>query len=152
MKLYKFKKVQKLKISKSLAWDFFSNPNNLAEITPKELGFKVIYPIEERMHTGQIIAYKIKPLLGFPITWVTEITNVGNQSSFIDEQRFGPYKFWHHRHIFKDVKDGVEMTDIVHYAIPLGFIGRILNSLIIRKKLNYIFDFRFQILQEKFGK
>jgi ligand-binding SRPBCC domain-containing protein len=104
------------------------------------------------MYAGQIIEYKVKPILGIPLYWMTEITQVKDQQYFIDEQRFGPYTLWHHQHHFKAVPEGVEMTDIVHYKIPLGFIGRIANTIFVQKQLKNIFDFRFKAAEEYFGK
>ena len=98
-----------------------------------------------------IITYRIRPVLGIPITWVTEITHVQEPSHFVDEQRFGPYRFWHHKHLFKATKDGVEMEDIVDYAMPLGPLGSIPHALLIRKRLEGIFDYRERVLKELFG-
>jgi len=103
------------------------------------------------MYAGQIIEYKVKPVLGIPVYWMTEITQVKDKQFFIDEQRFGPYSLWHHQHHFKAIPGGVEMTDIIHYKNPLGFIGRIANSLFIKKKLEGIFQYRFQKAEELFG-
>src|SRR5690606_35147038 len=103
------------------------------------------------MYAGQIIEYKVRPLLGIQLSWVTEITHIVEGSYFVDEQRFGPYSFWHHQHFIKPVTGGVEMTDIVHYKIPLGIIGRIMNSLFIKKQLNDIFLYRRSRLDELFN-
>ena len=143
MKLYQLKKSQKLLISTETAWNFFSNPANLSKITPPWLNFEVKTELPEKMYAGIIIIYFVRPLLNIPQTWVTEITHVNEPNYFVDEQRFGPYKLWHHQHIFTKTEDGgVMMEDIVSYVVPFGFIGRILNSTIISKKINAIFNYR----------
>jgi ligand-binding SRPBCC domain-containing protein len=142
MKVFELKTTQKLNISIDKAWDFSSNPANLPIITPEWLNFKVISKLPEKMYPGMIITYKVHPILAIPITWVTEITYVKEQHYFVDEQRFGPYKLWHHQHHFKEVKDGVEMTDIVNYALPFDPFSRPMNSLLIGKKVKEIFRFR----------
>jgi ligand-binding SRPBCC domain-containing protein len=153
MAVYSVKTVQQLPIPLSLAWDFFSNPANLQKITPANMGFKTISKHHgEKMYAGQIIEYKVKPVLGIPVYWMTEITHVQDQKYFIDEQRFGPYSLWHHQHHFKSIEGGVEMTDIVHYKIPLWILGDIANTLFVRKQLDGIFDYRFKKVEELFGK
>ena len=104
-------------------WDFFSNPSNLKHITPAHMDFKVLSDQTELVYPGQIIEYKVKPLFRIPLYWMTEITQVKEGAYFIDEQRFGPYKFWHHQHFFRATENGTEIEDIVHYRLPLGFIG-----------------------------
>ena len=135
-------------------WDFFTSPLNLAKITPPEMGFVVTsdYKANDKVYAGMIITYKITPLLGIKINWMTEITHVKEKEYFIDEQRFGPYALWHHQHHFKEVDGGVLMTDILNYAIPYGFIGRIANSLIVAKKVQSIFEFREKAIERVFGK
>ncbi|MEJ7766855.1 MAG: SRPBCC family protein [Chitinophagaceae bacterium] len=153
MAVYSIKTVQKIPATLEKAWLFFSRPNNLQAITPSHLGFKILSRHHgDTMYTGQIIEYKIKPVLGIPVYWMTEITHVDNQRFFVDEQRYGPYSMWHHQHHFKEIDGGVEMTDIVHYKIPFSFLGAIANSLFVRKQLEEIFSFRFKKTEEIFGK
>jgi ligand-binding SRPBCC domain-containing protein len=150
-KVYSLKTVQVLPISLEKAWDFFSSPANLAEITPKNLGFNIISKHHgEKMYAGQIIEYKVSPVLGIPLYWMTEITHVAQHKFFVDEQRFGPYSMWHHQHHFKEVPGGVEMTDIVHYKLPFWFLGDIANSVFVKKQLNDIFDYRFKAVEKIF--
>jgi len=152
MKIYQHKTSQKLNISKNDAWNFFSNPANLSKITPSWLGFKVTSSLPEKMYAGLIISYLVSPVMNIPQTWVTEITHVNEPNYFVDEQRFGPYKMWHHEHIFKETSDGkILMEDIVTYAVPFGFIGRVVNKIIISKKINDIFNFRRKVLETMFG-
>ncbi len=152
MKIYQYKTSQKLNISKNDAWNFFSNPTNLSKITPNWLSFQVTSSLPEKMYAGLIISYTVKPLLNIPSSWVTEITHVNEQNYFVDEQRFGPYKMWHHEHIFKEADDGnILMEDIVSYAVPFGYLGRIVNSIIISKKINEIFEYRRKVLEKMFG-
>lgn len=140
-----------LPVTLNEAWNFFSNPANLANITPANMGFKIISLHHgEKMYAGQIIEYTVKPVLGIPLYWMTEITHIEDQKYFIDEQRYGPYSLWHHQHHFKEVGNGVEMTDIVHYKIPLWFLGDIINTLFVRDRLDKIFDFRYKKAEELF--
>lgn len=153
MAVHSVKTVQKIPISLEQAWDFFSSPANLQVITPAKMGFKTISKHHgEKMYVGQIIEYKVKPLLGIPIYWMTEITHVEDKKYFIDEQRFGPYDMWHHQHHFKAIEAGVEMTDIVHYKNPLGVLGELANTLFVKNQIKEIFNYRFTKVVELFGK
>ena len=151
MKIFKLKYSQKLPISLNEAWDFLSSPNNLELITPKSMDFNITDWDEKKAYPGQIIRYTVKPLLGIKINWVTEITHVQDKEYFVDEQRFGPYSFWHHKHFIKEIDNGVLMEDIIHYKIPLGPIGVLLNFLFINSKLKSIFKYRKQELIKNFG-
>ena len=151
-KVYSFKTVQKIPISLDKAWEVFSNPSNLANITPDNMGFKTISKYHgDTMYAGQVIEYKVSPVLGIPLYWMTEITHVDDKKYFVDEQRYGPYSMWHHQHHFKTIEGGVEMTDIVHYKLPLLFLGDIANTLFVKKQLNGIFDYRYKKVEELFG-
>ena len=153
MSAHSIKTVQKIPITLEQAWDFFSNPANLQAITPDNMGFKVISKHHgDTMYAGQIIEYKVKPVFNIPLYWMTEITQVKDNQYFIDEQRFGPYSLWHHQHHFKAIDGGVEMTDIVHYKNPLGVLGRLANTFFVKKKLDTIFNFRYQKVEEMFGR
>jgi len=153
MKVYEFKTTQIIPCTLDQAWEFFSSPKNLKTITPDYLGFKITSDLGNgKMFPGQIICYIVKPLLGIPIRWATEITHVKPKEYFVDEQRFGPYSMWHHEHWFEETPRGVEMTDRIYYAIPFGPIGQIANSLIVEEKLKEIFDYRFQKVEEIFGR
>ena len=151
-KVYLLKTVQHLPITMEQAWDFFSSPANLKEITPANLGFNIVSQHHgEKMYAGQIIEYTVKPVLGLPLYWMTEITHVEDKKYFVDEQRFGPYSMWHHQHHFKATANGVEMTDIVHYKLPFWFLGDIANMLFVNQQLKTIFDYRHKIVEKKFG-
>ncbi len=133
-------------------WDFFKDPANLAEITPDEMGFKITSPPHKgKMYPGQIITYKVSPVLGIPINWMTEITSVNAPFSFVDTQLVGPYKVWHHQHHFQETENGTLMTDIVNYSIPLGPLGSIADVLFVKSKLKAIFDYREKKINEKFN-
>ena len=152
-KVYSLHKTQFLPISIEKAWDFFSRPDNLQDITPPTMGFQIKGGKKgQDMYAGQIIEYTVKPVLGIPLYWMTEITHVKDMEYFVDEQRFGPYSLWHHQHHFKAVDNGVQMTDLVHYKIPFWFLGDIANALFVKKQLEAIFDFRFKKAEELFGK
>ncbi len=143
---------QTLPISKAAAWNFFSDPKNLSKITPKEMNFVIHSDISNnKTYPGQIICYTVSPLFNIPLNWVTEITHVSEPDFFVDEQRKGPYKLWHHQHHFIEKENGVEMIDILHYEIPFGFVGNFLNHLFIEKKIKEIFSFRNKALNKIFG-
>ena len=152
MKIYEYHQSQFLPISVGVAWDFFSSPVNLKEITPDYLGFEITSDLGNgKMYAGQIITYKVSPLSGIKLNWATEITHIVDQSYFVDEQRFGPYAFWQHKHWFEEVAGGVKMTDIVHYAIPWYGLGDMGNRLIVLPKLEEIFSYRKEAVEKKFG-
>lgn len=153
MKVYHFESTQILPITLAEAWAFFSSPVNLKKITPEELDFRILKDFkDEKMYAGQLINYIVRPVLGIPMRWTTEITHVVHGSYFVDEQRFGPYTLWHHKHFFKEIDGGVEMMDSVHYALPLGIMGRLANWLFVKKKLAAIFEYRRKVLEAEFGK
>lgn len=152
-KVYSLSTVQAIPISMEKAWDFFSSPANLQQITPSSLGFSIISKFHgDKMYAGQVIEYKVRPVMGIPLYWMTEITHMSEGKYFVDEQRFGPYSLWHHQHHFRVVEGGVEMTDIVHYKLPFWFLGDIANSLLVKRQLKGIFDFRFKKVESLFGK
>lgn len=149
---YSLKTIQKLPITLDQAWDFFSQPGNLKDITPSTMGFDIrSHHHGDRMYAGQIIEYTVKPLFGIPLYWMTEITHVKDHAYFVDEQRFGPYSLWHHQHHFREIAGGVEMTDIVHYRLPFWILGDIAHAIIAKDKLREIFTFRYQKAEEVFG-
>lgn len=153
MSSHTIKTVQQIPATLTQVWNFFSDPANLQRITPSSMGFEVISKHHgQKVYPGQIIEYKVKPLLGISLYWMTEITQVMDKEYFLDQQRFGPYRFWHHQHHFKQIEGGVEMTDIVHYKIRFGILGEIINTMIVRKKLKEVFEYRIQMVEEIFGK
>lgn len=134
------------------AWDFFSDPRNLNKITPPSMGFKILNEdLPEKIHSGMIIRYTVKPLLGIPMTWVTEILDVKEPEYFTDNQLSGPYSYWHHKHLFRPVEGGVEITDVVKYKVPLGFLGKIAERLFVKKKVAEIFAYRESVLPKYFN-
>jgi len=153
MPVYQFFKAQELSTSVEEVWDFIKDPRNLKEITPDYMGFLITSELlKNQMYPGQIISYVVKPILGIPMTWVTEITHVEEPNFFVDEQRKGPYKMWHHEHKLVKTENGVMMTDLITYEPPMGFLGAIANKLFIRKQLETIFEYRRKVLDEKFNK
>jgi ligand-binding SRPBCC domain-containing protein len=149
--MYQLKRTQFIKSDIQTCWDFFSSPKNLKLITPPYMGFEVKVDLPEKMYEGLMIEYTVKPLMGIPMSWITEIKTVKENEFFVDEQRKGPYTIWHHEHHFKQVEGGIEMTDIVSYVIPLGIFGKIAHPIIVRKKLEEIFAYRFQKVEEIFN-
>lgn len=139
-----------LPVSLDEAWDFFSSPANLREITPPELDFVTTSEVPDKMYKGSIITYTISPVLGIKIGWMTEITQIEEGRYFIDEQRAGPYKLWHHEHHFREVEGGIEMTDILNYILPFGILGDIAHKLFVKGQVNKIFEYRTKILLKRF--
>ena len=150
MKIYKLEREQFLLINKHEAWSFFSDPKNLETITPDNMKFEILSDLPEKIYPGIMILYKIKPILNIPMDWATVINHIKEPYMFIDEQISGPYKLWHHQHIFEEVEKGILMTDIVHYGLPFGFLGKLADKLFIKKQLDDIFNFRYKFLEKKF--
>lgn len=134
------------------AWAFFSDPGNLAKITPPSMDFRITSSPQAATYAGQIITYTVRPLLGISMAWTTEITHISKPHFFVDEQRFGPYRFWHHQHFFREVDTGVEVRDLVHYLLSHDQLARLVNRLIVAPRLKRIFDYRSTALQEIFTK
>ena len=149
--VYRLSSKQKLPISVEQAWEFLSNPKNLKTITPDYMSFDIISGDERSMFAGQIIQYIVTPILGIKTNWVTEITQVVDKQYFVDEQRFGPYALWHHKHFIKPIEGGVEMEDIIDYKVPFGIIGRLVHPFLVKPKLKEIFNYRTEKLNAMFG-
>ncbi|MGB5320859.1 SRPBCC family protein [Lutimonas sp.] len=133
------------------AWKFLSDPSNLKVITPDYMGFHIISGTDRAMYAGQIITYKVSPLLGIKMNWVTEITHVEDRKYFVDEQRIGPYSMWHHKHFLKEIKNGTEITDVVHYRLPIAIIANRFHAILVKPKLKEIFEYRTKALLTRFG-
>lgn len=152
MSVYKFHAEQNFPISLQAAWDFFSSPANLSKITPPEMGFKVLTPIiNKKVYSGMEIEYLVKPLFGIPLKWRTLIDEVKEQSHFTDKQLKGPYSLWEHTHTFIEKDGGVLMIDDIKYKLPFGFLGDIFHTLIVRKRVNAIFQYRRAVLNKLFN-
>ncbi len=151
MKIYTLHKKQNLPISIEKAWNFLSDPNNLKTITPDYMGFNIISGADRPMYAGQIIQYIVTPVFGIKTKWVTEITHSVDQKYFVDEQRFGPYALWHHKHFIHEIEGGVEMEDIIDYKLPLGLLGQLAHPILVKPKLKEIFEYRQQKLEKLFG-
>jgi ligand-binding SRPBCC domain-containing protein len=151
MKVYKIETVQHVNASVEECWDFFSSPKNLQTITLKNMSFEIEDFDGKRMYPGQIITYTLKPLFGIKMNWVTIITVSKENQYFIDEQRFGPYRLWHHKHFFEPTETGTKMIDVVHYVLPFGYLGRIMNRFVVKNKLKAIFDYRHNKIDELFN-
>jgi len=153
MKGYTFKAEQFLPIDIEEAWDFFSSPKNLARITPPEMEFRILSKLDDKgIYEGMRIHYLVRPLLGIPMKWESEIGPTKRLEYFSDRQMKGPYKVWDHKHTFEKVEGGVMMKDVVYYELPMGFLGTIAHNLIVRKKIENIFAFRKQTLEKLFYK
>lgn len=151
MKIYTLHKKQRLPITVQQAWDFLSDPKNLKVITPDYMGFHILSGADKPMFAGQIIQYIVTPVLGVKTKWVTEITHVTDKHYFVDEQRFGPYALWHHKHFIKEIDGGVEMEDIIDYKVPFGILGQLVHPILVKPKLEEIFNHRTKKLEALFG-
>lgn len=151
MKIYTLHQRQFLPIPVTEAWDFFTDPANLRRITPPYMGFDIVAGGDRKMYAGQLIQYIVRPLFGIKMKWVTEITYVDEERYFVDEQRFGPYALWHHKHFFRAVEGGTEMEDIVDYKLPMGVLGQLVHPFLVKSKLEDIFEFRRKTLVRLFG-
>jgi ligand-binding SRPBCC domain-containing protein len=152
MKIYQLHKKQNLPISIDQAWEFLSSPANLKTITPAYMSFDILSGADRPMYSGQIIQYIVTQILGIKTKWVTEITHVVDKHYFVDEQRFGPYALWHHKHFIKEIEGGVEMEDIIDYKVPFGWLGQLVQPILVKPKLEEIFNYRTKKLEELFGK
>lgn len=152
MKIYTLHKKQNLPISVDEAWDFLSDPRNLKTITPDYMGFHILSGADRPMFPGQIIQYIVTPVLGIKTKWVTEITHVKDKEYFVDEQRFGPYSLWHHKHFIKPIEGGIEMEDVIDYKVPMGILGQLVHPILVKPKLEEIFNYRTTKLEALFGK
>ena len=151
MGLHRFAVTQSLPVSLEDAWRFFADPRNLAVITPPDMGFEISGDPPAEMYAGLLVTYRVRPIFGLPVTWLTEITHLEERRMFVDEQRRGPYRFWHHQHHFREVEGGVEMQDIVHYDVGFGPLGDLVNVVAVRRRLRQIFEFRRGVLLQRFG-
>lgn len=149
---YQLSREQQLHCDIDTAWSFFSSPNNLSKITPKDMGFTVLSKdIQPEIFEGMLIDYTVSPILGIPLKWQTKITQVDKNKSFTDFQEKGPYKYWNHFHEFIPNSEGVLMKDTVDYELPMGFLGKIAHQAFVKKKLVSIFDYRYQVLEKYFN-
>ena len=152
MGIYKLIRQQYIQADIDTVWLFFSNPANLAKITPPDMRFKTTSgPVSGEIYPGQIITYKVSPLFGIPLSWMTEITEVVKNELFVDEQKRGPYKLWQHKHYFEQKGSGVLMTDIVQYELPFFLLGRLAHTLFIKRRLAHIFDYRHRQVEQLFN-
>jgi ligand-binding SRPBCC domain-containing protein len=152
MKIYTLHQKQKLPISLDKAWEFLCNPSNLSKLTPKEMNMTIISGADRPMYAGQVLQYSVTPLAGIKTKWVSEITQYKDHRYFVDVQLYGPYAFWHHKHFIHEIDGGVEMEDIINYKVPFGIFGQILHPILVKPKLDAIFNYRKEQMEELFGK
>jgi len=151
MAIHRFERSQTIRATVEEAWAFFSNPANLREITPTELGFEVLSDVPPQIYAGLMIEYRVRPLFGIPMNWLTEITQVEDGRFFVDEQRVGPYAIWHHEHRFSSLPDGrLEIHDLITYAPPFGVLGEIIHPFLIAPQLEKIFAHRNKVVAARF--
>ena len=151
MKIYSLNRSIHIPVTELEAWSFFSNPHNLAIITPNSMNFQVLKVDSNKIYDGQHIHYKVSPFFGINMKWTSLISDVVEQKSFTDTQINGPYKYWHHKHIFEEISGGIKIIDKIHYSLPFGFIGSIFHPILVKNKLDYIFRYRNSKIKEIFG-
>lgn len=151
MSIHRFESSQHLRTSPEEAWAFFATPRNLAAITPPNMRFELTSVPPARMYPGLVITYRLRPFGGIPVTWVTEITHIEEPHRFVDEQRVGPYRMWHHEHTFVPVPGGVGARDLVYYVLPGGPLGALLNRWLVGPRVRAIFEHRRRVLAARFG-
>jgi ligand-binding SRPBCC domain-containing protein len=150
--IYYFKTEHLLPISIEMAWSFFSSPKNLALITPPEMEFKILTKLDDKeIYEGLLIDYTVKPVMGIPLNWQTEIFKVDKPHNFADRQLKGPYKIWEHTHTFIQKENGTLMIDELKYQIPLGILGQLAHTIFVKEKVAEIFKFRESALEKIFG-
>lgn len=149
--IHLIKRSQVVSVGVAECWKFFSDPRNLAKITPPDLGFQVLSDLPDEIHEGMMVEYRVRPLLGIPMTWLTEITHVRGPHYFADEQRVGPYALWHHEHEFVEVTgDRTELIDRIHYVLPLSPLSEVIHPLVVAPQLKTIFDYRVEAVEKIF--
>ena len=151
MKIYTLHQKQKVPISLDEAWAFLCNPSNLSKLTPPEMHMTIISGADRPMYAGQVLQYSVTPLPGFKTKWVSEITQYEHNKYFVDDQLFGPYAFWHHKHFVHEIEGGVELEDIIDYKVPLGWLGQFVHPFLVRPKLEAIFKYRKEQMEALFG-
>jgi ligand-binding SRPBCC domain-containing protein len=151
MKIYTLHKKQKLPITLDDAWSFLCNPANLSKLTPSKMNMKIITGADRPMYAGQVLQYSVTPLAGIKTKWVSEITQFEDHKYFVDVQLYGPYAFWHHKHFITEIDGGVEMEDIIDYKVPFGILGQLVQPLIVKPKLEEVFNYRREQLEKLFG-
>lgn len=152
MKLYTLNTKQKLPITLDEAWAFLSNPANLSKLTPSEMNMTILSGADRPMYAGQVLQYSVTPLAGIKTKWVSEITQYEHKKYFVDDQLYGPYAFWHHKHFVHEIEGGVEMEDIIDYKVPFGILGQLVHPFLVKPKLESIFAYRKEQMELLFGK
>ncbi len=152
MAIHTFKKSQIIPASLAQCWNFFSDPHNLSQITPASLDFTVLSELPDAVYPGMMIEYRVRPLFGIPVRWLTEITHVEPMTRFVDEQRSGPYRLWHHEHTFTQLDNNrILARDLITYILPFGWLVDLADPLMVRRQLNMIFDYRTKAVARIFG-
>ena len=149
MKIYQLFRRQVLKLTLQEAWDFFSSPYNLNTITPDFFHVTVTSKVPEKIYAGLMISYRMKAVFGIPMAWLSEVSHCEEPKRFVYQQRIGPFKFWSHEVCLTEQDQGIILEDIMFYAMPLGWLGEFINSVLIANKLEQIFDTRRDYFQNK---
>ncbi|NNE07843.1 MAG: SRPBCC family protein [Gemmatimonadetes bacterium] len=145
--MYELKTEQLIPLPLDEVFAFFADASNLSRITPPWLDFRIVSETPVRMEEGRLIDYRLK-VHGFPLRWQSEITVWDPPHRFVDEQRKGPYKVWHHTHRFEKAGNGTRVIDEVRYDVPGGAL---IHKLIVKRDIAKIFEYRVRALEELFG-
>jgi ligand-binding SRPBCC domain-containing protein len=130
-------------------WAFFTDPRTLQKITPDTMGFKHRFPPDAgQVYPGMLLTYRVSPIAGIPMTWVTRIVSVEPKTRFVDIQEKGPFAMWHHIHEFEPREGGCLVRDVLYYQLPLGFLGKIAHGLFVKRQNQAIFDHRKKVLPD----
>jgi len=151
MKIYQLYRQQTLNMTIQEAWSFFSSPYHLNDITPDFFHVTITSKVPEKIYAGLMISYQMKAVFGIPMNWLSEVSHCNEPKRFVYEQRIGPFKFWSHEVCLTEQQNGILLEDIMFYAMPFGWLGQLINTVLIADKLERIFDTRHTYLQSKFG-
>jgi len=150
MKIYQLYRQQTLNMTVQEAWSFFSSPSHLNDITPDFFHVTITSKVPEKIYAGLMISYQMKAVFGIPMNWLSEVSHCDEPKRFVYEQRIGPFKFWSHEVCLTEQQNGILLEDIMFYAMPLAWLGQLINTVLIADKLERIFDTRHAYLQSKF--
>lgn len=149
MQIYQLYRRQQLNMTLEEAWDFFSSPYHLNDITPVFFQVEITSRVPQKIYAGLMISYRMKAVFGIPMAWLSEVSHCDEPKRFVYQQRIGPFKFWSHEVCLTETPSGIQLEDIMFYAMPLGWLGELLNRWLIADRLEKIFDTRRDCLDRK---
>jgi ligand-binding SRPBCC domain-containing protein len=149
MQIHQLYRRQELNMALAEAWDFFSSPHHLNDITPAFFHVEITSGVPPKIYAGLMIGYRMKAVFGIPMAWLSEISHCDEPKRFVYQQRLGPFKFWSHEVCLTETGQGVQLEDIVFYAMPFGWLGDLFNRWLIADRLERIFDARRDCLKRQ---